>query len=50
MNQETLYIAPAELLGKMKQLREVEKMDYLRSLTGMDWGLPLSNPPQKGGD
>lgn len=43
MNQETLYIAPAELLGKMKQLREVEKMDYLRSLTGMDWGVPEEN-------
>ena len=43
MNQETLYIVPAELLGKMKQLREVEKMDYLRSLTGMDWGIPEEN-------
>lgn len=43
MNQETLYIAPTELPGKMKQLREVEKMDYLRSLTGMDWGTPEEN-------
>ena len=38
MMQETLYIAPAELHNKMKQLKEVEHMDYLRSLTGMDWG------------
>ena len=39
MMQETLYIAPAELHNKMKQLKEVEHMDYLRSLTGMDWGV-----------
>lgn len=51
MNQETLYIAPADLHAKMKQLREVEKMDYLRSLTGVDWGKePLPNPPHQGGD
>ncbi len=38
MMQETLYIAPAELHNKMKQLKEVEHMDFLRNLTGMDWG------------
>lgn len=38
MNQESLYISPAELHAKMKQLKETEHMDYLRSLTGMDWG------------
>ena len=32
MNQETLYIAPVELFAKMKQLREVEQMDFLYNL------------------
>ena len=36
----TLYIAPQALLAEMKRLREEEQMDYLRSLTGMDWGVP----------
>lgn len=38
--EEIRYIAPAELRKEMERLRREEKMDYLKSLCGMDWGEP----------
>ena len=37
---ETIYIAPAALHDEMVRLRNKRQMDFLESLTGMDWGLP----------
>lgn len=36
----TIYVKPEALRKEMEQLRYKEGMDFLRSLTGMDWGLP----------
>ncbi len=38
--EEMKYIKPQDLHAELKRLREVEKMDFLESLTGMDWGVP----------
>lgn len=40
---ETIYIEPAKLHATMQQLRNERQMDFLESLTGMDWG-----PAQEG--
>lgn len=37
---ETRYIKPEALHDEMQRLRQEEQMDFLESLTGMDWGLP----------
>lgn len=34
------YIHPANLHNEMVRLRNEQKMDFLESLTGMDWGIP----------
>lgn len=34
------YIHPADLHDEMARLRNEQKMDFLESLTGMDWGIP----------
>ena len=36
--QEIKYIEPAALRKEMTRLRNERKMDFLESLTGMDWG------------
>lgn len=36
---EIQYIAPAQLHEEMERLRYDRKMDFLESLTGMDWGV-----------
>ena len=38
--EETKYIQPQELYGEMLRLKEERQMDFLESLTGMDWGIP----------
>lgn len=38
--EEIRYIEPAALRKEMLRLRNEEKMDFLESLTGMDWGAP----------
>ena len=38
--QEIKYIEPAALRKEMTRLRNERKMDFLESLTGMDWGEP----------
>ena len=38
--EEIKYIEPAALRDEMLRLRNEEKMDFLESLTGMDWGVP----------
>lgn len=40
MEEKTLYIKPQQLHEEMRRLRDEEKMDFLESLTGMDWGVP----------
>ena len=42
MNEQK-YIAPALLHNEMLRLRNEQKMDFLESLTGMDWGEPEEN-------
>lgn len=41
--QEIKYIEPAALHDEMARLRNERKMDFLESLTGMDWGEPAKN-------
>lgn len=43
MKTETIYIDPGTLHQEMARLRNQEQMDYLRSLTGMDWGVPQTD-------
>lgn len=38
--QEIRYIEPAALHAEMTRLRNEQKMDFLESLAGMDWGVP----------
>lgn len=38
--EETKYIQPQDLYGEMLRLKEERQMDFLESLTGMDWGIP----------
>ena len=40
MEEKTLYIKPQQLHDEMLRLRNEKKMDFLESLTGMDWGVP----------
>ena len=37
--QEIQFIAPAALHDEMLRLRNDKQMDFLESLTGMDWGV-----------
>lgn len=37
--QEIQFIAPAALHDEMLRLRNEKQMDFLESLTGMDWGV-----------
>ena len=36
--QEIQFIAPVALHDEMLRLRNEKQMDFLESLTGMDWG------------
>lgn len=38
MTLDIKTIAPAELYAEMERLKQAEGMDFLVSLTGMDWG------------
>ena len=38
MTLDIKTIAPAELHAEMERLKQAEGMDFLVSLTGMDWG------------
>ena len=38
--ENTIYVKPEELHSTMVRLRKEKQMDFLRSLTGMDWGIP----------
>ncbi len=38
--EEMIYIDPQDLHKKMLRLRTEEQLDFLESLTGMDWGVP----------
>lgn len=38
--EETIYIKPQDLHKEMLRLRNEDQMDFLESLTGMDWGIP----------
>ena len=38
--ENTIYVKPGDLHSTMLRLRQEKKMDFLRSLTGMDWGVP----------
>ena len=40
MEEKTLYIEPGQLHDEMLRLKNEQKMDFLESLTGMDWGVP----------
>ncbi len=40
MEEKTLYIEPRQLHDEMLRLKNEQKMDFLESLTGMDWGVP----------
>ncbi|MDO4163250.1 MAG: NADH-quinone oxidoreductase subunit D [Bacteroides sp.] len=43
-----IYIKPQDLLQEMQRLRNQEQMDFLESLTGMDWGVPAEgDAPEK---
>ena len=42
---ETKYISPADLHDEMLRLRTDRQMDFLESLTGMDWGAPREDAP-----
>lgn len=51
MQQEILFIPPEVLHSEMLRLRREKQMDFLESLTGMDWGIPQENevtPSQSG--
>lgn len=37
--EEIKYIEPAALHDEMLRLRNEKQMDFLESLTGMDWGV-----------
>ena len=37
--QEIQFIVPAALHDEMLRLRNEKQMDFLESLTGMDWGV-----------
>ena len=39
--EEIKYIEPAALHDEMLRLRNEKQMDFLESLTGMDWGCLL---------
>ena len=43
---ETRYIEPAALHDEMLRLRKEKQMDFLESLTGMDWGVPDEKDPE----
>ena len=43
---ETRYIEPAALHEEMRRLRNEKQMDFLESLTGMDWGVPDEKDPE----
>ena len=44
--ENTIYVKPEELHSTMVRLRKEKQMDFLRSLTGMDWGrFTTWNPP-----
>ena len=38
--ENTIYVKPEDLHSTMLRLRKEKQMDFLRSLTGMDWGTP----------
>lgn len=38
MTLDIKTISPAELHAEMERLKQAEGMDFLVSLTGMDWG------------
>ena len=40
-----LYIEPARLHERMLDLRDKQQMDFLESLTGMDWGVRKEDEP-----
>ena len=40
MEEKTLYIESGQLHDEMLRLKNEQKMDFLESLTGMDWGVP----------
>ena len=42
---ETKYISPADLHDEMLRLQKDRQMDFLESLTGMDWGAPREDAP-----
>ena len=44
--EEMIYIKPQELREEMWRLRREEQMDFLESLTGMDWGVPDEKDPE----
>lgn len=41
--QEIIYIEPEKLLEEMSRLRHEQHMDFLESMTGMDWGKAEEN-------
>ncbi len=46
MEEKTLYIQPRDLYAGMRHLKEEKQMDFLESLTGMDWGMPDEKDPE----
>ena len=45
MEDTILYIEPARLHERMLDLRDKQQMDFLESLTGMDWGVRKEDEP-----
>ena len=45
MEDTILYIEPAQLHERMLDLRDKQQMDFLESLTGMDWGVRKEDEP-----
>ena len=41
--EEIKYIEPAALHDEMLRLRNEKQMDFLESLTGMDWGVAVTH-------
>lgn len=45
MTQDMIYIDPAVLHQEMERLRDDKQMNFLKSLTGMDWGEESQDSP-----
>ena len=47
MMEKEIHIKPQDLHAEMLRLRQEEQMNFLESLTGMDWGLPAEGDTEE---